>query len=83
MTEAIIVALITAGAAVGAQLIISRREREARERTLFEQNSLVLQRLDALEAKVEKHNCLVERIYKTEADVSVLRQRLENPSVRS
>ena len=63
MSEAIAAALITALATVAAQLLISRRERETRERSLIEQNSRIVARLESLEAAVEKQSGLFERMY--------------------
>lgn len=34
-------------------------------------------RLEQLEKKVDKHNCLVERTYALESDMKVLKQRIE------
>lgn len=60
MTE-IIVALITAGAMLIGQVIISYR-----------QNSVVLYRLDQLERKQDVHNRMIERTYKLEERVEHL-----------
>lgn len=78
MSEAIAAALITALATVAAQLLISRRERETRERSLIEQNSRIVARLESLEAAVEKQSGLFERMYKAETDMAVLKSRIEN-----
>ena len=78
MIEAILAAVITAAATVAAQLFISRRERESRERSLIEQNS----RMERLEAAVEKQSGLFERIYKTEADMAVLKSRIDSGNIR-
>lgn len=55
MSETIIVALITGGLSLLGSLIAQRR-----------QTNLTLYRIDQLEAKVSKHNNLVERTYKLE-----------------
>lgn len=55
MSETIIVALITGGLSLLGSIIAQRR-----------QTSLTLYRIDELEAKVSKHNNLVERTYKLE-----------------
>lgn len=60
MTE-IIVALITAGAMLIGQVIISTR-----------QNSVLLYRLNQLEKKQDKHNGMIERTYKLEERVEHL-----------
>ena len=41
-------------------------------------NKLVNFRLDKIEAKVEKHNNLVERVYCAEKDIRVLQQKTED-----
>ncbi len=78
MSEAVVAALITAIATVIVQLLINRRERESRERSIIEQNSQIVLRLESLEAAVEKQSGLFERIYKTEADMAVLKSKMEN-----
>lgn len=55
MSETIVVALITGGLSLLGSIIAQRR-----------QTSLTLYRIDELEAKVSKHNNLVERTYKLE-----------------
>ncbi len=82
MSEAVVAALITALATVAAQLLISRRERETRERSLIEQNSQIVLRLERLEEAVEKQSGLFERMYKTEADMAVLKSRFENGGMK-
>jgi len=82
MSEAIVAAIITALATVGAQFLIGRREREARERSLIEQNSRIILRLENLEAAIEKQSGLFERICKTETDMAVLKSKMENNSMR-
>ncbi len=52
---AIIVALITGGLSLIGSLVAQRR-----------QTSLTIYRIDELEAKVSKHNNLIERTYKLE-----------------
>lgn len=77
MTEAIIVALITAGASVCCQLLIGRRERERSRRENAENSKLVLYRIDELEEKVQKHNNFIERIYKVEERAKSNTHRLD------
>ncbi|HPD88359.1 MAG TPA: hypothetical protein PLU75_02625 [Oscillospiraceae bacterium] len=76
MQEAVLAALITGAATVIVQLLISHRERTEQEILLRRQVDLLIGRLDILEGKVEKHNNLVERIYKTEADMTSVKERL-------
>ena len=55
MSEAILVAIITAAATIICQIIISRRS-----------NSLIAYRVDQLEVKVTKHNNFIERLTRVE-----------------
>lgn len=43
---------------------------------------LTLYRIKQLEAKVEKHNNLIDRMYKTEKDVEILREKVTVASHR-
>lgn len=77
MTEAIIVACITAGATVLCQLMINRRARDTAEAKNKENNQLILYRIDELEQKVMKHNNLVERMTVVERDLKSAHRRLD------
>lgn len=78
MTEAITVALITAAATVAAQVVINLRFRSRRVAETAAQNALILRRIDELEAKVSKHNNLIERIYKVEAAAAGLQRQVDD-----
>lgn len=65
MKVEIIVALIS-GAVSLAGIII----------TAIITNSLVAYRVKMLEAKVDKHNTLIERMYKVETEVDNLKERI-------
>lgn len=69
MTEAIIVACITAGASVLCQMLIGKRTREQAARANAETSKLMIYRLEELEKKVMKHNNLVERMAVVERDL--------------
>ena len=66
MTEAIIIALITAAAGVITQIVISSRT-----------TSLMAYRLTELEKKVTLHNNLVERMTKIETKVSTIEEVIQ------
>lgn len=66
LTEAVIVAVVTAAATVLCQLIISRRT-----------SNLMAYRIEQLEHKVEKHNQVVERLYAVEAQAQSNAHRLD------
>lgn len=76
MQEAVLAAFITGAATVIVQLLISHRARAEQEEALRRQVDILIGRLDILEEKVEKHNNLVERIYRTEAEMSSVKERL-------
>ena len=59
MSETIIVALITGGLSLLGSLIAQRR-----------QTSLTIYRIDELEARVSKHNSIIERTYQLEGRVT-------------
>ena len=61
MTDTVMTAIITGGLAVVSNLLIS-----------WQGNSKTLYRIDQLEKKVDKHNNLVERMYKVEAELEAL-----------
>lgn len=65
MKAEIIVALIS-GAVSLAGIII----------TALITNSLVAYRVKMLEAKVDKHNTLIERMYKVETEIENLKERI-------
>jgi len=67
ITEAIIIASVTAFATVTSQILISNRA-----------NSLVVYRIDQLEEKVQKHNNVIERLYIVEECAKSISRRLEN-----
>lgn len=77
MTEAVTVALITAAATIAAQVVINLRFHSRREAEAAAQNALILRRIDELEAKVNKHNNLIERIYKVEAAAAGLQRQVD------
>ena len=88
MTETVIVALITAAATIGAQLIISSRSRAESQRqhdkTLLQVQqkqdktvALIEQRLEQIELKQDKHNNLIERMVKVEASTKSAHKRID------
>ena len=77
MTEAVLVALITAGATVGAQLVISSRSRGETQRQMDKTVAMIDQRLDQIEKKQDKHNGLVERMVKVESSLKSAHHRID------
>ena len=70
--EAILVALI-GGAVTLAGVVASN----SRSRAVLEQ------KVDELSRRVEKHNCLVERTYRLERDVALVRRDVESLEERA
>lgn len=66
MTEAIVVALIAAGASVLCQVLLARKS-----------TALMQYRMDQLEDKVKKHNNFMERLVCVERDVKTAFRLIE------
>lgn len=66
MVEGIIVACITSGCSLVATII-----------TIIVTNSKTLYRIEQLEKKQDKHNQLIERMYKAEKEIAVLDERVK------
>ena len=77
MTEAIIVACITAGATIAVQLIISARTRNDNRKQMDKTLALVEHRIKSLESKQDKHNGLIERMIKAEASIKSAHHRID------
>lgn len=67
MTEAVVVALITGSISLVGSIIAS-----------FTSHSLTVYRLEQLEKKQDKHNCLIERMYEVEKKVEVIEEKINN-----
>jgi len=70
MDKTILVAIITSLFAFLGVLVTSKYTKNT-------QVALIQQQMKDLIAKVEKHNCLVERMYKIESKVTILEQRMD------
>lgn len=77
MSDAVIVGIITAVAAVVCQVIISMSGRSAAQRERAESNKLIVYRLEQLETKVDKHNNVIERVYNLEKDADVIKEQIK------
>lgn len=67
MTEAVVVALITGGLTLAGTVF-----------SVVMVNSKTLYRIEQLEKKQDKHNQLIERMYKVEKDIAVLDERVSD-----
>ena len=72
MVESIVVALIG-----GAVTLLGVMISNSRARAVLEQ------KVDELSRRVEKHNCLVERTYRLERDVALVKRDVESLEERS
>lgn len=77
MSEAIIVALITAGASVVCQVIISVKNAQRTEAQQISDRKLLEYKIDKLCEKQEKYNNLQERVALSERDIRVANHRID------
>lgn len=76
MSEAIIVALITGVCSVGG-VVISNIASNNKMSAQFKINqALIEQKLETMNEQLKKHNSLVDRMYKVEKDVAVIKEQL-------
>lgn len=66
MTEAIIVALITAASVVACQLVIAANSQK-----------LIEYKIDKLSERVDKHNSVIARTYKLEQDYALIDEKIK------
>ena len=78
MSEAIIVALITAGASVICQVIISVKNAQRTEAQQISDRKLLEYKIDKLCEKQEKYNNLQERVALSERDIRVANHRIDD-----
>ena len=67
MSEVIIAALVSAAAAIVVGLINSRAQHNKLIAELDKRDELQAYRIEQLERKVDKHNQVIDRVYKLEA----------------
>lgn len=78
MTDAIIVALITAAATIIAQLIISARNRAEVDNKLDKQQAVMEVRLEELTREVRTHNNFAQRVPVMEEQIRVANHRISD-----
>jgi len=76
MSDAVIVAVITAVSTVIVQLIISSNSRQQMNTKLDTAITVQQTKLDELTRQVREHNQLVSRTYKLESDVAVINEKI-------
>ena len=72
MTEGILIAIITAGLSLVGVIITAKTKA-----TVKTQTDLTLYRIQELEKKQDKHNGVIERMFKVEEDVAVLKEKVK------
>lgn len=77
MTEGVIVAIITAGLSLVGVIITVVYGNKKTQQTIQAQTDLTLYRIDRLEEKQDKHNSVIERMYKVEEDISLLKEKVK------
>ena len=77
MTEAIIVALITAASAVICQLLIASNSRKSMRQAQYDSQKLLEYKIDKLSERVDKHNSVIARTYKLEQDYAVVSEQIK------
>lgn len=78
MSEAIIVALIAAGASVLCQVLISRANAARFQQAQQDSQKFLEYKIDRLAEKQEKYNNLQERVALIEKDIRVANHRIED-----
>ena len=76
MTEAVIVALITAVGAVIGQWLISRRQNEDRKTADAVRDARIEDRMAAVEKKLDIHNGYAEKLGEIQQDIAVIRTEI-------
>lgn len=77
MTEAIIVALITAASAVVCQLVIASSSRKTMQQAQYDSQKIIEYKIDKLSERVDKHNSVIARTYKLEQDYAVVAEQIK------
>lgn len=88
MTEAIIVALITAASAVICQLVIAANSRKTMQQAQYDSQKMIQQaqydsqklieyKIDKLSERVDKHNSVIARTYKLEQDYALIDEKIK------
>ncbi len=88
MTEAIIVALITAASAVVCQIVIASNNRKTMQQAQYDSQKTIQQaqydsqklieyKIDKLSERVDKHNSVIARTYKLEQDYALIDEKIK------
>lgn len=88
MTEAIIVALITAASAIVCQIVIASNSRKTMQQAQYDSQKTIQQaqydsqklieyKIDKLSERVDKHNSVIARTYKLEQDYALIDEKIK------
>jgi peptidoglycan hydrolase CwlO-like protein len=88
VTEAIIVALITAASAVVCQIVIASNSRKTMQQAQYDSQKTIQQaqydsqklieyKIDKLSERVDKHNSVIARTYKLEQDYALIDEKIK------
>ena len=88
MTEAIIVALITAASAVVCHIVIASNSRKTMQQAQYDSQKTIQQaqydsqklieyKIDKLSERVDKHNSVIARTYKLEQDYALIDEKIK------
>ena len=77
MTEGVIIAIITAGLSLIGVIITVLFGNKKTQQNIKEQGDLTLYRIEQLEKKQDKHNTLIERMYKVEEDIGIIKEKIK------
>lgn len=77
MSDTIIVAIITSVLALAGVIISGVLTSKANKKNLEEHSAVTLYRIDRLEEKQDKHNTLIERMYKVEDRLNVVDEKIK------
>lgn len=78
ITEQIIVTVITASASIVAAMIANIAAMFRTSRKVDTQIALIEQKIDQLSTRVEKHNNVIERMYKLEGEVGEIQHEIRH-----
>ena len=75
MPKEIAVALITSGLGLIGVIVTVMFGNKKTKQTVEQQTNLTIYRIEELEKKQDKHNTLIERMYKCEEDITLLKEQ--------
>ena len=77
MSETILAALIAAGGSIIVSVITSNAQKKTIIAEIKTNTAVQAEKIDQLDKKVEKHNKVIERVYKLEQHEAVIDEKLD------